>query len=441
MKFSAVLFILAYVLSSCSELQTPTPTVENDIEQVMTSTLEIVASPMPTSSPTEVASQTVTVTEVPFQPTPSGTATEVLPTMTPTVSPVTTIGLRQVASGLNSPTFLESAGDGRLFVVEQPGRLVIVEDGSVLSRPFLDITDRVGSTASEQGLLSLAFDPLYAENGYFYVDYTDLNGNTVVSRFSVFPDDPDLADADSEIILLQVNQPYGNHNGGQLQFGPDGYLYIGMGDGGSAGDPQNNGQNPSTLLGSILRVDVTDETGYQIPTTNPFVSSDRARPEIWAFGLRNPWRFSFDSLTGDLYIADVGQNLWEEVNIQKANSAGGENYGWNILEASHCFLTDPCDSTGMVLPIAEYQHLDGNCSITGGYVYRGEQFPGFWGNYFYADYCSGRIWTLFQKDDGSWAQTQVLDSSYFISSFGEDASGELYFTDLASGGIFQITEP
>ena len=336
------------------------------------------------------------------------------------------------------PVYLTHAADERLFIVEQAGVVYILKDGQLLEEPFLDIQDRVGSSQLEQGLLSIAFHPEYQQNGRFFTYYTDAAGTTHISSFKVSDDNPDRADANSEIILLSVDQPFPNHNGGQLKFGPDGYLYAGFGDGGSANDPLNNGQDPKTLLGSLLRLDVDhSQEIYAIPAANPFVSDETRRNEIWAWGLRNPWRFSFDKLTGDLFIADVGQNLWEEVHFQPAVSQGGENYGWNTLEASHCFLTSSCDKNGLELPIFEYSHQEG-CSITGGYMYRGQQFLSLYGNYFVADFCSGIIWRLFPETEDFWSSLKVLDTDLVISSFGEDANGELYLLVHDDGSIFQI---
>lgn len=349
------------------------------------------------------------------------------------------ISLEPIASGFFHPTFLTHAFDERLFVTEQHGLISIVQDGRRLETPFLDITDRVSDQASEQGLLSVVFHPNYAENGWFFVNYTDLNGDTVVSRFEV-TEDPNVADPNSEFVLLFIDQPYANHNGGQLQFGPDGYLYIGMGDGGSANDPDDNGQDPNALLGSLLRIDVNktgNGTNYAIPADNPF-ANDRPgwRPEIWAIGLRNPWRFSFDRDTGDLYLADVGQNQYEEVNFNPAGSTRGLNYGWPIMEATHCFREENCSPDGLVIPIAEYDHSFG-CSITGGYVYRGQQYPALNGYYFFADYCSGIIWMLPAGDTDTEAVV-VAESGLVISSFGEDSAGELYVLDHSEGTVYQI---
>jgi glucose/arabinose dehydrogenase len=335
------------------------------------------------------------------------------------------------------PIYLTHAGDERLFVVQQNGVIRIVADGRVSEQRFLDIRDQVGLQGNEQGLLSVAFHPDFANNGYFYVNYTNLEFDTVISRFQVNPANPDTADPTSEQILLIIPQPYPNHNGGLVKFGPDGYLYIGMGDGGSQGDPHNHGQDASTLLGDMLRIDVNvPDVPYGIPESNPFVGDSRKRGEIWATGLRNPWRFSFDRETGDLYIADVGQNQWEEVNFQPANSSGGENYGWNILEGTHCYQAENCDTAGLIPPIFEYDHSQG-CSITGGYVYRGVQFPELRGNYFVADYCSGLIWRLFPQADGRWDSALVLESGLDIASFGEDVNGELYVV-AREGGVHMI---
>src|SRR4030095_15339060 len=258
-------------------------------------------------------------------------------------------------------------------VVEQEGRIRIVKSQTLLSTPFLDISARV-SCCGERGLLSVAFPPNYANKGHFYVNYTNNDGNTVIARYRV-TSDPDVANLNSEEILLTIEQPFANHNGGQIAFGPDGYLYIGMGDGGSAGDPQGNGQRPETLLGKLLRIDVeSGMTPYAVPSNNPFVQSRFYHGEIWALGLRNPWRFSFDRQTGDLYLGDVGQGSYEEINFQSRASFGGENYGWNIMEGKHCFNSDSCNQTGLVLPIVEYSHSEG-CSVTGGVVYRGQQYP------------------------------------------------------------------
>ncbi len=343
-----------------------------------------------------------------------------------------------MVGGLDTPVGITHAGDGsgQLYVVEKPGRIRIVRNGELISTPFLDITDRVGSGGSEQGLLGLAFHPAYTQNGLFIVNYTDRQGATIVARFSV-SQDPARADPASEMILLTVDQPASNHNGGHLAFGPDGYLYIGLGDGGGAGDRYGNGQNGQTLLGAMLRLDVDSGMPYAVPADNPFVGNPGVRDEIWALGLRNPWRYSFDRLTGELYLADVGQNKYEEVNVRRADSTGGENYGWPIMEAAHCFPEDAgCDRSGLVLPVAEYDHSQG-CSVTGGYVYRGSEFPLLTGIYLFGDYCSGRVWGLAPAGD-SWRVEQLTQASVQISSFGEDEAGELYVLNLGGGELFKI---
>jgi glucose/arabinose dehydrogenase len=352
---------------------------------------------------------------------------------------VDSISLVPIIEGVFSrPVYLTHAFDERLFIVEQAGLIRIMKDGKLLDEPFMDITERVGSSQLEQGLLSLTFHPDYQQNGRFFAHYSDHAGTSHISSFQVSDNDPNRADPGSEIILLRVDQPFPNHNGGQLKFGPDGYLYVGLGDGGSANDPLGSGQDPSTLLGSLLRLDVDHSPEiYAIPASNPFISDDSKRNEIWAWGLRNPWRFSFDRLTGDLFIADVGQNIWEEVHVQPAASAGGENYGWNILEGSHCFQDSQCDKSGLELPIFEYDHQEG-CSITGGYMYRGSNFLTLYGNYFVADFCSGNIWRLYPENEKKWSSAKVIDSDYVISSFGEDVDGELYVLVHDAGSLLQL---
>ena len=342
------------------------------------------------------------------------------------------LALTPIAQGLELPVHLTHAGDGsgRLFVVELTGRIRRVVDGQVDPMPFLDISDRT-TCCGERGLLSVAFPPGYADKGYFYVDYTATEGSTLVSRISRFhlTGDPDVADPDSEEILLTIEQPFANHNGGQLAFGPDGFLYVSTGDGGSGGDPHGNGQNPGVLLGKILRLDV--ESGafpYAIPADNPFVGMPGHREEIWALGLRNPWRMSFDRATGDLYLGDVGQNTWEEIDFQPAASGGGENYGWRLMEGNHCFEASSCDMTGLVLPVAEYDHGLG-CSVTGGTVWRDAATPDLAGIYYYADFCSGRIWGS-RRSGTAWQGRLLRHSPFNVSSFGEDEAGGVYVVDL-----------
>jgi glucose/arabinose dehydrogenase len=350
------------------------------------------------------------------------------------------LDLIPVARGLSAPLHVTHAGDGsgRLFVVEKAGRIRIISDGGLLREPFLDISPIVLSRASEQGMFAVAFHPDYRANGIFFVHYTDQGGDTALVRYRVSAD-PSRADPASATKILGVEQPAANHNGGQIAFGPDGYLYIGLGDGGGAGDPQGNGQNRGSLLGKILRLDVDRGDPYGIPSDNPFRTTAGARPEVWAQGLRNPWRFSFDRATGDLFIADVGQGILEEVDFQPGASKGGENYGWNSMEGSRCFRpTTGCNRAGLALPIAEYSH-DLGCSITGGFRYRGQAVPTFGTTYFFGDYCSGRLWGLAPGPGGTWNLAQLLDTKLGISSFGEDEQGEIYVTDLGAGEVYRLT--
>ncbi len=351
----------------------------------------------------------------------------------------------------------------RLFVLNQKGQIHIIKNGKTLNEPFLDISDRVHGSltpGSEEGLLGLAFHPEYKENGYFYVNYVDRNDTSVVSRFSV-TQHPDTADKNSEKILLKLAQPFGNHNGGHLAFGPrDGMLYIGFGDGGKWGDPYDNAQNLNTLLGAILRIDVNSGDPYSIPVDNPFIGQKDKRPEIFCYGLRNPWRFSFDRETNDLIIGDVGQNLWEEISWTTWDVSKGANYGWRTMEANHCYNPEEfCDTTGLVMPVHEYPNnaaymkilmgMDNSeatgCSVTGGYVYRGADNPHLWGTYIFGDYCTGRIWS-FKLKDGKPVGFKNLrkelkkhskDVPLFISSFGEDNSGELYVVDYL-GAVYKF---
>ncbi len=351
--------------------------------------------------------------------------------------------LQPVASGLNRPLGLVTAGDSRLFIAQQFGQILIYDGTGVLPTPFLDIHSLVSpgiSGESERGFLGVAFDPRYASNGFFFVYYTDTSGNITIARYRVSAMDRDRADPNSAAIVLTIAHPqFANHNGGQLQFGPDGYLYLGTGDGGSRGDPNNNAQNLGSLLGKLLRIDVSS-LPYGIPPSNPFVNRAGARGEIWAYGLRNPWRFSFDRSSGDLWIADVGQDLWEEVDFQPATSIGGENYGWRSMEGTHCFNPPTnCQDPSFVMPIIEYGHTGGACSITGGYRYHGARYPRMHDIYFYGDYCSGTIWGATQRSDGSWSTRVLLSTRLAISSFGEDANGELYVIDLR-GAVYQITD-
>ncbi len=425
------LIILGCLLAGC---QTAAPIVENTPVPPAAAATATTVVPEPAATLPPPATSTVVPTATAVSP-PTATA---IPSPTPFVpEPAGRIGLERIADGFFKPLGIEHAGDGRLFVLEQTGTIRILENGQVRPAPFLDITDRVNSNANEQGLLGLAFHPAYAANGRFFLNYSRFDGATVIAEYRVNTADPNTADRNSEKVLLVIAQPYENHNGGQIRFGPDGYLYIGMGDGGSQGDPLNAGQSPDNLLGSLLRIDVDRGDPYGIPAGNPFAGDPAARPEIWAKGLRNPWRFSFDRETGDLFIADVGQNEWEEINFQPAGSAGGENYGWRRYEGSHCY-TGGCSDAGLIMPIGEYSHAGGHCSVTGGFVYRGADFPELRENYFFADYCSGTFWRLFPLADGTWDQAAVGRVPILVSSFGEDLNGELYVTSHAEGAVYRL---
>ena len=353
------------------------------------------------------------------------------------------IELTQQVSGFQHPVHIANAKDGsnRLFVVEQAGLIKIVQKGKVLPKPFLDISDRV-SSIGERGLLSVAFPSDYARKKHFYVYYTDKAGDITVARYRA---KGNVANPQSEQIVLKVNHPVNaNHNGGQLAFGADGFLYVGTGDGGGGGDPANNAQNPNSLLGKMLRINVESPhtKTYTIPKTNPFVKakdpSDRFRDEIWALGLRNPWRFSFDRKTHDLYIGDVGQNTYEEVDFQPAKSTGGQNYGWNIREGKHPFNGSSASTAKFVSPVAEYDHSQG-ASITGGIVYRGIANPRLQGLYVYGDFTNGKLWG-FRKTPTGGRNKLLLDTTHAISTFGEDEQGNLYVADYSEGSFYKIIQ-
>ena len=353
------------------------------------------------------------------------------------------IQARLLVNGLSEPVDLQAApGDtNRLFIVEKTGMIRIFSGGALLPRPFLDISSRV-SNGSEQGLLGLTFHPQFASNRKFYVDYTDGNGDTRVREFEASAGLDTASAVEREILF--VAQPAANHNGGQIAFGPDGYLYIALGDGGGGGDTYHNGQNLNSLLAKILRLNVGVGSPYSIPADNPFAAQAGVKGETWDYGLRNPWRFSFDRANGDIYIADVGQNLYEEVDYEPHGSGGGRNYGWPLMEGLHCYGSATCNRTGLTLPVLEYPHQDG-CSITGGYVYRGRELPELDGVYFYGDYCTGIV-RSFNIDQGKavnardWTSTLRAQSGgpmAGLSSFGQDARGELYLV-LLSGEVYQI---
>jgi len=348
------------------------------------------------------------------------------------------IQLQLLVAGLAQPVYITHAGDGsgRLFIVEQGGVIRIFKNGSLLTTPFLNITSRVIS-GGEQGLLSVAFHPNYETNGRFFVNYTapggGAAGQSIIAEYRVSAANPDVAD-NTERVLLAIPDPFSNHNGGLNMFGPDGFLYIGLGDGGSGGDPQNNGQRLDTLFGKVLRINVDGAQPYAIPSDNPFVGTTGARGEVWAYGLRNPWRFSFDPCNNRLFLADVGQNAWEEVDLIQR----GGNYGWRIMEGPVCFNPPSgCSTTGLQMPIGSYDHGQG-CSVTGGYVYRGTASPILIGRYLFADYCSGRLWELRETGPNVWAMRQLAQTGLTISSFGEGEDRELYIVHHA-GSIYRVT--
>ena len=348
------------------------------------------------------------------------------------------LAVQQIASGLDAPIGLANAGDSRMFIVQQRGQIVIWDGNQVLPTPFLDVRSIV-SCCGERGLLDVVFHPHYADNGLFFVYYTDQSGNLNLVRYTVRSDNPNLADPGSATPILKVAHPnFDNHNGGNLVFGPDGYLYIGLGDGGSGGDPNNNAQNLSRALGKILRLDVDHGLPYTIPPDNPFRNRQDALPEIWDYGLRNPWRFTFDRETGDMLIGDVGQDRYEEVDFEPASSIGGVDYGWRKMEGFHCFKPSNCTPGQSQLPILEYDHSASNCSITGGYRYRGSRYPNMSGIYFYADYCTGRIWGA-SEDDGQWSTKLFLTTGFNIAAFGEDQTGELYLANQ-KGSVYRLID-
>jgi glucose/arabinose dehydrogenase len=392
----------------------------------------------PAQSPQELPKERTPETKIPEPEKPAQLLPEIMP------EPLQKMSVEVAFPNLSFSrmVFLTHAGDGadRIFLLLQQGIVLVFPNREDVSKAdvFLDITEKVNDAGNEEGLLGLAFNPEYKNNGYFYVYYSAIPPRrSVISRFSASPNDPNKADPSSELVIMEVAQPYSNHNGGNIIFGPDKYLYIGLGDGGSAGDPHGHGQNRGTLLGSILRIDVSSSSSqgrYKIPSDNPFVGVAGARGEIWAYGLRNPWRFSFDRVTGLLWAGDVGQDGYEEVDIIER----GGNYGWNIMEGSHCFppSVSNCNRNGLKLPVAEYPHDDG-CSITGGYVYRGNRLKSPYGAYVYGDYCSGKIWAL--RFDGSKIieHLELVDTDLRISSFGEDGKGELYILSF-DGRIYRL---
>ena len=366
-------------------------------------------------------------------------STEIAPTQPPSPSPIPPTPLppdstafpnpdayawQLVTAGLERPVDLQPDPLGRLWLVEKLGHIHLFQNGQLVAEPFLNIEDRVNNVANEMGLLGLALHPNFTLNGYFYVNYTGEGGDTFIARFTA---NGESADPNSEVILLRVAQPYPNHNGGTMNFGPDGYLYIGLGDGGAGGDPEGNAQSLDTLLGKILRIDVDSAEPYAVPPDNPFGD------EIWAYGLRNPWRMSFDSVTGDLYIGDVGQGDWEEIDLLPANTSGGQNFGWDHREGAHDY--EGGGPAGLIDPIAEYSHSEGGCSVTGGYVYRGSM-PEWYGIYLYGDYCTGLVWGLIRSGE-AWQKQLLFDTDFNITSFGQDANGEVYILD-DGGEVYRL---
>jgi hypothetical protein len=362
----------------------------------------------------------------------------------PDASEPVDVAAEVVIQGLSSPLFLTApAGDDRLFVVERGGRIVIVENGVALQQPFLDVSSLI-TAGGEQGLLGLAFHPDYASTGHFFVNYTDADdASTEVVRYTVSAD-PDVGDPDSDVLVISIHQPFSNHNGGMIAFGPDGMLHIGMGDGGGGGDLDNNAQRPETLLGSMLRLDVDAATPYAVPADNPFENHASYREETWAYGLRNPWRWSFDRQTGDVYIGDVGQGAREEVSFQPASSQGGENYGWRVMEGTACFNpSSSCPMADLTLPVHDYSQAGPECAVTGGYVYRGSALPDLVGRYFFGDFCGGwiRSFTVVAgQAQGLQDHTSDTGAVPSLASFGEDGHGELYAVSLG-GTVYKLVAP
>ncbi len=430
-----ILPTLALVLAACAPGSTQ-PAAAPTIARV-TAVPAATATTAPTDTelaeaPTETAAATAAPTVTIVPPTD-------VPASTPDASQLSLdqYALQEVVSGLTRPVVLTYADDGtdRMFIVEQRGLISVLRDGKLLDEPYLDLQDRVTDSENEQGLLGLAFSPDFAQSGRFYVYYTSEDaGKNTLSRFQADPA-ADVADPDSEQILLAVDDPYGNHNGGDILFGPDGYLYAGLGDGGAGGDPEDRAQNLDELLGKILRLDVSGDK-IAIPPDNPFAQGG-GRPEIWVYGVRNPWRFSFDRATGDLWIGDVGQNEIEEIDFLPAGQAGGRNLGWRAYEGSATYADTSHPNVDPVFPILEYHH-DQGCSVTGGYVYRGQALPALNGAYFYGDFCSGHVWAAWSEDGGAtWENRLFGDAGISLSSFAQDREGELYLIDH-DGVIYKL---
>ncbi len=424
-KITYLVVLILLVLAGCSERQiTFTP----EVIEVMTETEPVRDTPIPTDTfPAEEIQEPIQTDEV---------ITDIQMDTVKEFPDPSAYQWVEVASGFSKPLGMTSHYDGILliYILEQDGFIRVVEDGVLLPAPFLDIKSKTTTRGSEQGLLGMALDPDYANNGIFYLNYSGQGGDTVIARY-VADEDRRAADPKREQVILTYEQPYSNHNGGNLVFGPDGFLYVGLGDGGSGGDPENRAQNPNTLLGKMLRIAVQDQEIYAIPSDNLYLDGG-GRAEIWALGLRNPWRYSFDRLTGDLWIADVGQGEWEEINFTPANPDTGLNFGWNYREGTHPFKGDPINPSELIDPIFEYDHSLG-CSVTGGYVYRGEDLPEWYGIYIFGDFCTGKIWGILPTTDGDWAVNPLFESGLNISSFGEDFFGELYLISH-DGALYKI---
>ena len=402
------------------------------------SAVSTTTAPSPSASASSGSASTSAAPTPGLTPTPQGSTPVPTQAPTPTAAPPVDLSLPQVrlVRAMGALTFTQMTGafqalDGRWYVLEQPGRILTFREGDAQATLFLDIRDHVES-GGEKGLLGFAFAPDFDRSGVFFLDYT--RGGPLRTEIASFASNRAVADKASEIVILEIPQPFDNHNGGQLAVGPDGYLYIGMGDGGSGGDPQRNGQNRNALLAKLLRIDVSDRTRYRVCCARIDDDERRGRGEIWAYGLRNPWRFSFDTETGALWLADVGQGAWEEIDLMTR----GANYGWNVMEGMHCYNATRCDSTGLTPPIAEYDHSLG-CSVTGGYVHHGTA-PDLRGVYLYADYCSGRLWGIRYQAGRVVAQAQIATTGFQVASFAQDRVGEVYVLQYASpGGIYKIT--
>lgn len=445
LSLAAIFSILSILLIAACSAPTSTPTTEP--ATILPTTANPTAAVQPTTVPIRSPATTQPATKAPN----TATTTSVPPSATvpPTTEPSAaaanktfSLDIEPIATDLRRPIFVTDAGDdsGRLFLVEQPGRILILENGRVNPTPFLDVADKLTTNGNEQGLLGLAFHPDYKNNGLFFINYSAVGtGDNIVARYRV-SEDPNVANADSEQVILKIPGAEPNHNGGVLAFGPDGYLYIGTGDGGGAGDRHGtigNGQALNTLLGKILRIDVNADT-YTVPDDNPFANTADALPEIWSYGWRNPWRMSFDHATGDLYVGDVGQSNVEEISFQPAGEGGG-NYGWRIMEGNDCYDDSAnCGSPDLIAPIATYSH-DLGCAVTGGYVYRGQKFPWLVGQYIFADYCTGIVWVTARDTNGEWQTRQVTTFDDTISSFGQDQAGELYVVGHREGTIYKLT--